>query len=253
MARNSSKPASPFRLSALPDDLTSFEIGNLLRKAELAFDGGDFAKAVGCCQEVLKRKANQPKALQLLGRMAQKTGANDVAIGFFKRALTIERALMSARLGLGDAYMASKQWHAAATSYRKAIALEPKNVEAHSSLGAALLALGDRQKAIGSFRRATAIDPHHKLSAYMISELYAPPTHRIRIHCRSAASRKTPRPGRALGRRVRACAGGSPTSARASALEYPHHGSSALRIMTSIGYRRRFPRPSPAQGKPVPG
>jgi predicted TPR repeat methyltransferase len=171
MTRNSSRSANPYRAKALPGDLRSLEILGLLRKAELSFDANDFATAVRWCQEVLRRDADQPRALQLLGTMAQRTGANDVAIGFFKRALTIDKALVSARLGLGDAYMASKQWDAAATSYRKAIALEPKNADAHSSLGAALLASGDRPKAISSFRRATALDPHHRLSAYMISEL----------------------------------------------------------------------------------
>jgi len=147
------------------------EIRNLLAQAERALAAGDFAGTVKRCQEVVARQPDHPVALQLLGTMAQQTGANDVAIGFFTRALASDKRLAAAHLGLGDAYAVAKRGDEAIAAYRAAIALEPRNTDAMCNLGALFLSLNRREDAIESFRRAHAVAPGHKLAAYMLAEL----------------------------------------------------------------------------------
>lgn len=143
----------------------------LIGKAQRAYEAGAFGEAVRACQEALQRRPDHPVALQLLGAMAQKTGANDVAIGFFTRALAGDRRLVAAHLGLGDAHAAAARWGEAIACYERAVALAPRDAETHASLAAALLAAGRRDAAISSYRRAAALDPRHKLAAYMAAEL----------------------------------------------------------------------------------
>ena len=147
------------------------EIRNLLAQAERCLVAGDFGGTVKRCQEVLARQPDQPVALQLLGTMAQRTGANDVAIGFFTHALASDKRLAAAHIGLGDAYAVAKRWDDAIAAYRAAITLEPKNTDALCNLGALFLSLGRRDDAIDSFRCAHAVAPAHKLAAYMLAEL----------------------------------------------------------------------------------
>ena len=159
------------RPSSAPAELARIEIRNLLGRAEQALVSGDFATAARFCQDVLKRQPDQPGALQMLGSMAQKTGANDVAISLFRRALSVDGKLVPAHLGLGDTYLATRQLDAAVTWYEKAGKLDRRNAEAQASLGTAYLAGGRREMAIEAFRRAVVIDRKHKLAAYMLAEL----------------------------------------------------------------------------------
>jgi predicted TPR repeat methyltransferase len=147
------------------------ELAARIAEAKRAFAGEDFPATVRLCEEVLRAQPDEPRALALLGAMAQRTGANDVAIGFFQRALKGDRRLGFAHLGLGDAHLAAGAIDAALTSYRTAIALEPRNAEAQSRLAAALLAAGEREKALTHFRRALVLDPGHRLAGYMVAGL----------------------------------------------------------------------------------
>jgi predicted TPR repeat methyltransferase len=156
---------------SLPRQLRRAELAALLARAERAYAAGTFGEAVRACQRALVHEPDNPKALQLLGAMAQKTGANDVAIGFFTRALAGDRRLVAAHLGLGDALGVAGRWDEALASYRRAVALAPRQAEAYVSLATALLTTGQREAAVASFRQASMLDPGHRLAAYMLAEL----------------------------------------------------------------------------------
>lgn len=157
--------------SVLPADLSGFQDRALLLKADRAHEGGDFASAVRLCQEALRRDPNQPRALQILGSMAQQTGSNEVALGFFRRAIAADGTLVAAHIGAGDAYMALCQWDSAIAAYGRAASLEPHDENGLTSLGAAYMAAGDNDRALDSFRRAAAINPLSKLARYMLAGL----------------------------------------------------------------------------------
>ena len=169
--RPPSRPAPSRPPPGLPSDLKSFEIASLMKQGEALLAAGQFGKTVKAGQEVLKRDPAHTGALVLLGRAAQKTGANEVAVSLFTRVLATDDGNASAHAGLGDAQAAAHDWTAAAASYRRATALSPKISGYHASLGAALIALGQRDAAAASFRRAMALDPRNKLAGYMLGGL----------------------------------------------------------------------------------
>jgi predicted TPR repeat methyltransferase len=169
MARRFAKPGPAGR--RLPADVASFEIAGAMRRARVAFEAGDYATAVRVCKDILARHGDRPDALGLLGTIAQRTGANEVAIGVFNHLLTLDKSNAGAHLGLGEALMAAEDWPAAVGHFRKAAALEPANAEAQCGLGAALIGLGERTEALVAFRRARHLAPDHRLAAYMIAAL----------------------------------------------------------------------------------
>ena len=154
-----------------PADFGQLQVGALAAKAERAFAAGDYPTTVRLAQELLRRRPDHPRALCLLGAMAQQTGSNDVATGFFTRALAADGRMAAAHMGLGDSHAAERRWREAIAAYGSAAALEPRNAEVHARMATALLSAGERSKAIEAFRRALMVDRTHKLAAYMLAEL----------------------------------------------------------------------------------
>jgi len=135
--RPPSRPTPPRSPTGLPSDLKSFEVANLMKQGEALLAAGQFGRAVRAGQEVLKRAPEHAGALVLLGRAAQKTGANDVAVSLFSRVLAQDDRNAAAHAGLGDTQAAARDWTAAAASFRRAATLAPKIAGYHASLGAA--------------------------------------------------------------------------------------------------------------------
>ena len=161
----------PRKSAGLPNDLKAFEVASLLQQTQAFFATGQFGKAGRAAQDVLKRDADNSTALLILGKIAQKTGANDVAVKLFSRILARDDRNAAAQAGLGDTQTANRDWAAAAASYKRAVSLSPKDPNLHTSLGAALIALGRREEATASFQRAKTLDPSHRLASYMLGGL----------------------------------------------------------------------------------
>jgi len=158
-------------LPGQPPSLGKLQPAALAAKAERAFAAGDYPAALRLAQELLGRQPSDARGLCLLGAMAQRTGSNDVAIGFFTRALAADPKLAAAHTGLGDAYAATRRWDEAIAAYNRAAALDPPDAEVVARLATVHLSAGHRDSAIEAFRRAVVIDRHHKLAAYMLAEL----------------------------------------------------------------------------------
>ena len=98
----------PRRTAGLPNDVKAFEIASLLQQAQGLFAMGQFGKAGRAAQDVLKRDAENATALLILGKIAQKTGANGVAVTLFNRILARDERNAPAQAGLGDTQAASR-------------------------------------------------------------------------------------------------------------------------------------------------
>lgn len=107
-----------------------------------------------------------PLALLSLGRLALHDGRAVEAAGLFERAaaaalavhgLEGKRLLVAARVGLGDAARATRDFTAANQRYLEALELEPRRADLHARRAALADALGDTHAALKAYDHALAL------------------------------------------------------------------------------------------------
>lgn len=90
-------------------------------------------------------------------------GRSNVAIGYYRTALTIQPELVSAYNGLSLALIECGQNEAALSALHKAIALKPDYAIAYNNLGTALKTLGRLDEAIVAFQTSRKLRPQAAL------------------------------------------------------------------------------------------
>jgi tetratricopeptide (TPR) repeat protein len=89
---------------------------------------------------------------------AHKAGHFDVAISEFRKASQSDPNLVDAFLDLGEVYLETRDYAAAAATLNRALELSPDLVAAHLQLGYALLAQGYAEQAVPHLARAGAAE-----------------------------------------------------------------------------------------------
>jgi tetratricopeptide (TPR) repeat protein len=120
---------------------------------------GRLDEAEAAYRKILKRRPNDPDALNLLGVATQERGQPARAVQLISQALRARRHFPEALSNLARAQRAAGDLQGAVDSARGAIALAPNLAEAHIQLGRALLDLHDDASAAEACRRGVELMP----------------------------------------------------------------------------------------------
>ena len=148
--------------------------GEILQASAALLQQDKVAEAVPLAVELVRIAPDLPSGHRLMGSLALRTGATDIAIGSFERALALKPASDSLHLDLGAALLAAGRAEDAAAILRKGLVLNARNGDLLRELGQAQLLLGERQAALKSFRRALKLLPDDRYVAHMAGALADP-------------------------------------------------------------------------------
>lgn len=150
-------------------------------------------------------------ALLSLGRLALGELRTVDAARLFERAIDAalaghgpeaRRQLVAARLGLGDAALAARDFSGAQRRYFEALELEPRRAEIHARLAALANALGDATAALTAYERALALGADASVLAAAVAAAHVAGDHTRAV--RWANDLLTQRPGATIALAARA-------------------------------------------------
>lgn len=95
------------------------------------------------------------------GEIAKSAGYNNVAIGFFKKAIAIDPNYLESYINIGLLYGKEGNTKEAISYYEKAIAIDADFTKAHYNLGTVYAEKGKLDKAISEFKKCISINPDH--------------------------------------------------------------------------------------------
>lgn len=144
-----------------------------LQQAHQQLGQGNVAAAAALCEDVLKRAANNPMALWLLGTARMMQQRLDLAIPLLERATTAAPDKPAALENLGLAYLMSGDFAAAEKVLRQAVNLPAAATSARMRLGVALLQGGQHAAAIEELERAVRADPAEANARLNLGRAYA--------------------------------------------------------------------------------
>jgi tetratricopeptide (TPR) repeat protein len=131
-------------------------------------DSGRAAAAIDLLERALIQKPRDPVCLNNLGNLLREQNRISEAINRYRAAVGLDPGYVSAVYNLGAALMAASRPEQASECFLRAIELRPDDAEAWSMLGAAYLDLGRDEEALGANRRALELRPD---SAGALNEL----------------------------------------------------------------------------------
>ena len=134
------------------------ELIKLLQQGQQARSQGQVAAARAAYNEVLKRDAEQPDALHLLGELAQSLGRLTEAEELLVRSLRASPGRPQGWSRLGSVQEDLGRW-ADAQAAQRAVELKPDHVEAHYNRARLLRQLGDPAAAAQSVSEALRHNP----------------------------------------------------------------------------------------------
>lgn len=156
----------------MPDDpVLAQHIHGLLEASREHAAANNIPEAVRLSVELAHLAPNLPDAHQLMGQLAMKTNAPEIATGSFGRALALRPGSETAHLELGQALLAAGRATDALAVLEKGQSLNAKNGHLLRELAQAQLALGDTKAALQSFRRALKLLPKDLYAAHMATAL----------------------------------------------------------------------------------
>jgi Tfp pilus assembly protein PilF len=90
----------------------------------------------------------------------------------YKRAIELDPNFIEARIDLGAAYYAQKDFDSAIKGFEGVLEIDPKNPVAYGNLGRVAMAQGERAKAEDFLKRAISLDPSYSLALNNLGNLY---------------------------------------------------------------------------------
>ena len=129
----------------------------ILSQAVHLHQRGDLAGAERLYRQVLRARAEDPNALNMLGVVKIQQGLAQEAASLIERAVQAQPAYAEAHNNLGLALRGLGQLEKAVQSYERAIQLKPSYAEAHNNLATALREAGRVDEALAACDRALAI------------------------------------------------------------------------------------------------
>lgn len=126
------------------------------------------AKVAG---KVVWATAKRAPAHYQLGMSAKKAGENEVALGYFEKAVAADPSHAQYHFELASAYRGAGRMRLAILHFRKVLALKPGHALAHYRLGYTLGVLGEPDAALGHFRQAMALAPTFTLPYLALAEV----------------------------------------------------------------------------------
>jgi tetratricopeptide (TPR) repeat protein len=133
--------------------------GGALVLAEEHRRGGRLAEAKAMCLRVLAVRSDEPRALHILGLIAQQSGNFDEAIDCQRRALSQAPDVALYQASLGEACRLAGRTEEAVAHARRALELKPDYAEALGNLALAMANLQRLDEAAELLRHAIATEP----------------------------------------------------------------------------------------------
>ena len=153
------------------DPVLALRAREIMQASEALLQEDKVAEAVRLAVELVRIAPDLPAAHRLMGVLAMRTEANDIAIGSFRKAIALKPGSDGLHLDLGQALLAAEQPADAATVLRKGLTLNANNGNLLRELGQAQLLLGEKEAALKSFRRALKLLPDDRYAAHMVGAL----------------------------------------------------------------------------------
>jgi len=120
---------------------------------------GNLDAAERAYRTILDREPAQPDALHYLGVVALQRGRVGQAIELLRQALAARPEDAGARINLGNAYQAGRDFEAAAAEFERVLARSGPTAVVLANLGNALAGLGHHEDASERFEAALELDP----------------------------------------------------------------------------------------------
>src|SRR5690606_2900697 len=159
-------------VKGLPDDpVHALRARELLAETRQLIAAERWKDAAPRSHALVQIAPNLPDAYDLMGAVAMKTGAPQIAAGCFERALAIGPASAARLHHLGRALLALGKSAEAEKPLQRALLIRTDDPAILSDLGDAQLNLGKHADSLKSFRRALKKDPQHRYAAHMVAAL----------------------------------------------------------------------------------
>lgn len=138
-----------------------FGKGALMAQAVALFQHGRFREGENLLRQLLAAAPADHAALHLLGVILRERGEYGQAIEMLRKAIGIEARLAPYHGNLGNAYLMSEQFDAAAACYRQVLVLEPGSVLARFGLGMAFIGRKDFAAAVAELEKVVKAERNH--------------------------------------------------------------------------------------------
>lgn len=133
----------------------------LTNLATIAFQRGDYKKAIKLLDQSLVIAPNQANALNTKGNTLQNLNRLQQAIDSYDQAIAIKANYAEAYSNRGVALQKLNQLHQAMASFDQAIAINPSYAEAYCNRGNLFKHLKQLDQAIANYNQAIAINPNN--------------------------------------------------------------------------------------------
>jgi len=153
------------------DPILSLRATELLAKGQRLHEESKIAEAARVSAELTHIAPNLAEGHELMGALAMRTGAADIAAMSFRRALELKPRSADLHIGLAQALLALKRPQDALDLLNKGRTIHPNDAGIFRELGQAQLDLGEANAALKSFSRAAKLRPTDLYSSHMVAAL----------------------------------------------------------------------------------
>ena len=155
-----------------PSDLVrTREADKAVLEARRLRESGKTEDAAKLIAAVVKAEPEHLGAVTLMASMAMQTGAPELAIYCYSRAVALSPKSHELLYALGNAFIAAKQPAGAVTALKRALTLRASDPATFRALGQAQLDMGNHSDALKSFRKTLSILPYDKFAGHFVTAL----------------------------------------------------------------------------------
>lgn len=140
-------------------EIPSGSIVNALQQARTLYDDGQYAECERLCRDILRRDSDQPEALSILGYLAQRGAAPNVAIECFQRLCDLQPDVPAHRGALASALRQAGHHQEALQAQASYVELAPDDTAALQNLALQYSEVGDFERARASYEKVLASMP----------------------------------------------------------------------------------------------
>ena len=160
------------RPSPVPTDpILALRANELLAKGQQLESQGKIADAARVSAELVQVAPNLPEGHALMGTLAMRTGASDIAEMSFRRALDLKPRSADLHIALAQTLLAQRRPQEAADILNKGRAIHANDPGIFRELAQAQLDLGQPEAALKSFSRAVKLRPSDLYASHMVAAL----------------------------------------------------------------------------------
>ncbi|MEH6590538.1 MAG: sulfotransferase [Halioglobus sp.] len=133
---------------------------------------GDIDAGIKSLRRSLKLNANNPFALNSLGGLLLESGRQEDALGYYKKALQLDKRYVDCWCNLASVLNALQQYEQGAQAAGQALKLLPEKAQAHYALAEACRGLSHFTRAIEHYQAALKFDPDNIETTISLANTY---------------------------------------------------------------------------------